>query len=74
MTLEKAAQALGVSHTVVKTLIRKNILPAKQVVAFAPWVIEREDLESPQVQAAIRTVKRGRHIPSIVPGQGELTI
>ncbi len=74
MTLEKAAQALGVSHTVVKTLIRKNILAAKQVVAFAPWVIEREDLESPQVQAAVRTVKRGRHIPSIVPGQRELTI
>jgi DNA invertase Pin-like site-specific DNA recombinase len=74
MTLEKAAQALGVSHTVVKTLIRKNILRAKQVIAFAPWVIEREDLESPQVQAAVRAVKRGRHIPSIVPGQGKLTI
>jgi hypothetical protein len=74
MTLEKAAQALGVSHTVVKTLIRKNILRAKQVVAFAPWVIERRDLESPQVQAAVRAGKRGRQIPSIVSGQGELTI
>src|SRR5207253_11002383 len=30
LTLEKAAQALGVSQTVVKTLIRKNILPANQ--------------------------------------------
>jgi DNA invertase Pin-like site-specific DNA recombinase len=74
LTLEKAAQVLGVSHTVVKTLIRKNILPAKQVVTFAPWVIEREDLESPQVQAAVRAAKRGRRIPPTVPGQGELTI
>jgi hypothetical protein len=52
LTLEKAAQALGVSQSVVKTLIRKNILPAKQVVTFAPWVIERKDVESPCVQTA----------------------
>lgn len=38
LTLEKAAQALAVSQSVVKTLIRKNILPAKQVVTFSPWV------------------------------------
>jgi DNA invertase Pin-like site-specific DNA recombinase len=74
LTLEKAAPLLGVSQTAVKTLIRKNILPAKQVVTFAPWVIEREDLRSPQVQVAVRAVKRGRHIPSTVPGQGELSI
>jgi hypothetical protein len=74
MTLEKAAQALEVSQTVVKSLIRKNILLAKQVVAFAPWVIERKDIESPQVQTAVQAVKRGRRIPPTAPGQGELTI
>lgn len=74
MTLEKAARALGVSQKVVKTLIYKNILPAKQVVTFAPWVIEQKDIESPRVQAAARAAKRGRHIPPTVTEQTELTI
>ena len=74
LTLEKAARALGVSQTVVKTLIRKNILPAKQVVTFAPWVIEQKDIDSPRVQAAARGAKRGGHIPPTVAGQAELTL
>ena len=60
MTLEKAARALGVSQTVVKTLIHKNILPAKQVVTFAPWVIEQKDIESPASKLP-RECKRDRH-------------
>lgn len=74
MTLEKAAQALGVSDKVVKTLIRKKILPAKQVVTFAPWIIEQKDIESAPVQAAARASKSGRHVPSAIIGQTELTL
>jgi DNA invertase Pin-like site-specific DNA recombinase len=74
ITLEKAAQALGVSDKVVKTLIRKKILPAKQVVTFAPWIIEQKDVESARVQAAVRAAKRGRRVPSAIIGQTELTL
>lgn len=74
LTLEKAARALEVSQTVVKTLIRKNILPAKQVVTFAPWVIEQKDIASPRVQAAARAAKRGCRIPPTVAHQTELTL
>ena len=74
MTLEEAAEKLEVSHTVVKTLIRKGILPAKQVVAFAPWVIESKDVESPRVRAAARAAKRGQRLPPTDLGQRELTI
>jgi hypothetical protein len=74
LTMEQAAQALEVSHSVVKTLIRKNILPAKQVVTFAPWVIARADVESASVQAAARAAKRGRRLPSTFKEQAELTL
>jgi len=74
MTMEEAAEALEVSHTVVKTLIRKGILPAKQVVAFAPWVIETKDVESAPVRAAARAAKRGRRLPPTIAGQKELTL
>ncbi len=74
LTLDQAARELEVSDTAVRTLIRKGILPARQVVAFAPWVIERKDLESAPVQAAVRAAKRDRRIPSTIIGQTELTL
>ena len=74
VTLEEAARMLEVSHTVVRTLIRKGILLAKQAVVCAPWVIERKDVESPAVQAAARASKRGQRLPPTVAGQQELSI
>jgi len=40
LTLSQAARQLGVSATVLKRLIRQRILPASQVVPFAPWIIQ----------------------------------
>jgi hypothetical protein len=74
VTLEQAARALNVSTTSVQTLIRKGILPARQVVECAPWIIERKDLDLPAVQAATHSVQRGRRLPPTVPGQAELTL
>jgi len=74
VTLEEAAQVLKVSHTAVQTLLRKGILPGRQVVAYAPWVIDRKDLELPSVRAAVTAAKRGRRVPPTVVGQVELPI
>ena len=74
ITLEEAARALEVSSKIAHTLLRKGILPGRQVVAFAPWVIERKDLELPQVRAAAQAARRGRHVPSTLVGQPELTL
>jgi DNA invertase Pin-like site-specific DNA recombinase len=74
LTLEEAARVLAVSSKIVHTLLHKAILPGRQVVAFAPWVIERKDLELPQVRAAAQAARRGRHVPSTVVGQPELTL
>jgi len=74
ITLEEAARALAVSSKIVHTLLRKGILPGRQVVACAPWVIERKDLELPSVRAAAQAARRGRHVPSTIVGQPELTL
>ena len=74
VTLEEAARRLEVSHTVVKRLIRRGLLPARQVVQCAPWVIEEKALESAAVKAAIQGVKRGKKFPPTVVGQQELPI
>ena len=58
--MQQAAAALGVSEMVVRRLIAQKSLPAKQIVKFAPWMIERQALDLPAVRKAIRRVHEGR--------------
>jgi DNA invertase Pin-like site-specific DNA recombinase len=75
VTQEEAARELQVSNTVVKRLIRERILPAKQVVKCAPWIIEKKDLLLTTVQAQAKAARRGGHrLPQIVLGQGQLSL
>jgi len=71
LTIEQAAQELGVSHTVVRRLIREGKLPAKQVVESTPWIIERESLMLPAVQSAVAAVQTGRQLRKPTPKQPE---
>ena len=74
VTQQQAARELKVSDTVIKRLIREGVLPATQVVSFAPWIIDRKDLQLPAVQAQVRAVHSGRRPPPIVPDQGQLSL
>jgi DNA invertase Pin-like site-specific DNA recombinase len=75
VTREEAARELQVSNTVIKRLIRECILPARQVVKCAPWMIEKKDLLLPAVQAQVKAARRGGHrLPQIVLGQGQLSL
>lgn len=74
VTQEQAAAELKVSDTVVKRLIREHILPAKHVVEYAPWIIDRKDLSLPAVQQQVKAVHQGHRLPQIAPGQGELSL
>jgi hypothetical protein len=57
LNLEKAAERLGVSATVVRRLIERKALPATQVVPSAPWQIDAKDVESPEVIRAATALK-----------------
>jgi hypothetical protein len=72
LSLEETARELRVSNTVIKRLIRENILPARQVIRYAPWIIERSSLELPAVRRYIDAVHQGRQLPRTVPEQPEL--
>jgi excisionase family DNA binding protein len=71
LTVETAASALRVSHTVVRRLIAEGTLPATQVVPRAPRIIAREALALPGVQAAVEAVHAGRQLRKRTPGQQE---
>jgi DNA invertase Pin-like site-specific DNA recombinase len=74
LTLEQVADVLQVSNTVVRRLIQDQILPARQLVSCAPWVIRREDLALPAVQAAAQAVRDGHRRPRTAPGHPELPL
>ncbi len=72
LTVEQAAGELGVSHTVIRRLIRAKTLPAEQVLDNTPWIIAREDLSLPDVQADVGAVRQGRQLRRRNPNQHEL--
>jgi len=72
LTVEQAARELGVSHTVIRRLIREKTLPAEQVIETTPWIIARGDLSLPTVQADVEAVRQGRQLRRRNPNQQEL--
>jgi excisionase family DNA binding protein len=53
LTMSETAAALGVSHHVIRRLIRDGVLKAEQVISGAPWQIRASDLATDNVKAAI---------------------
>jgi excisionase family DNA binding protein len=63
VTMEEAAQRLGVSSTSIRRLIEQKKMPANQVVPCAPWQIPVEALDSEEVRRAVRNIKARIRVP-----------
>jgi len=74
ITLEQAARELMIHHQCVKRMIERGTLPANQVIAHAPWVIERSHLDLPVVQTAAKAIQQGRRAKSVASGQRQLPL
>jgi len=62
LTLEEASERLGVSHKIVRRLIDSKMIPATQVVPWAPWEIPVESIKSAQVLQEVAALKRGSRV------------
>lgn len=71
LTMIQAAEESKVSPMVIRNLIAKKMLPARQIIKHAPWIIEREDLELPAVQKAIQRVHKGQRRPLIAADEAQ---
>ena len=63
ITMQEAAQRLGICSMSVRRLIERGILSAQQVIPYAPWIISAEELNTPTVQAIVKGIKSGKAIP-----------
>jgi DNA invertase Pin-like site-specific DNA recombinase len=59
LTLDQAAQRLGVSATVVRKLIARKHLSATQAAPSAPWEISATDLDSEAIRRAAQRAREG---------------
>jgi hypothetical protein len=61
LTMLEAARKIGVSCHMIRKAIKSGVLPARQVVFDAPWQILADDLDRPEVRAALSSpTGRGR--------------
>ena len=58
LSMQAAARYTGTSDTTIKKLVDAGVLPMRQVVAFAPWEIQRADLDSERVRGIVAHLKR----------------
>jgi len=61
VTLEEAAQRLGISAGSVRRLIAEQVLPATQVIMSAPWHIRAGALQTTAGQEAVRRIQQRRN-------------
>ncbi len=59
VSLNEAAKRLDVNTYVVRQLIHKGLMEAKQIIAYAPFEIESSELEKESVRQAIERLKCG---------------
>ena len=72
LTLNDASGKLGISRNSVRKLIRLGVLPARQVVQHAPWIIEPDNLRLPAVRAVADRLRSGKRIQWQTLGHVEL--
>ncbi len=62
-TMEEAASFLNISVASTRTMIRKEVLPARQIIPGSPWMIEINDLDSEPVQSYLQQTRSGKTPP-----------
>jgi hypothetical protein len=72
VTAEEAAAELGLSVGSIRRLIRDGVLPARQIIAYAPWMIDRTALAAAEVQRAAAALKERRYRPLHVHADQEM--
>jgi DNA invertase Pin-like site-specific DNA recombinase len=62
VTLKQAAQLLNVSMTTISQMIDSKIIHADQAIKYAPWEIDKHELEKPAVNHYLNQMKQGTKV------------
>ena len=62
VTLKQAAQMLQVSMATISQMIESKVIQANQVIKYAPWEIEKHELEKPTVKHYLSQMRKGTQV------------
>jgi hypothetical protein len=65
LSLNEAAKRLDVNTYIVRQLIKKGLIEAKQIIKHAPFEIKKSELEKDSTKEAVQRVKNGGRISQI---------
>jgi DNA invertase Pin-like site-specific DNA recombinase len=74
VNLTEAAEILGLNTMAVSRLIKANVIKGRQVVRYAPWVIEKEHLKETTVRKAVAALKKGKKIPLTKKSESQIRL
>jgi hypothetical protein len=58
LSLAQAADLCGVSDTTIRKLVEAKLLPMTQLAPWAPWEIQRADLEAEPVRGIVERLRK----------------
>ena len=64
VNLQQAAQMLKTHPETISRLIKSNIIKARQIVKYSPWIIDKEQLKDLIVLNAVSALEKGEKIMS----------
>ena len=64
-SLNEAAKRLDVNPYIIRQLIKKGIIEAKQIIKHAPFIIKRSELGKDSVKEVVQRIKQGARISQI---------
>lgn len=70
VSLNEAAKRLDVNTYVVRQLIHKGLMEARQIIAYAPFQIESSELEKESVRQVVKRLKCGVRLRNMTPVDG----
>ncbi len=71
ITLEQAADRLGVAIKTMRRLIDENVVSASQVAPCAPWQISAADLQSERVSQRLREIRSRTKAPQVAASENQ---
>ncbi len=65
LSLNEAAKRLELNPYMIRQLIRKDIIKAKQLAKYAPFIIEASELDKEEVKMIVQNLKKGQSLRKI---------
>ncbi len=63
LTMNQAVEYLRISHNGLLGLVRRGVVDTNQVTDFAPWQVDRRQLDSDEVQTMVKVLKTTGRLP-----------